>query len=210
MAAAAAGLVWATLLMCVALGAGQLLQPTTIIQRQLLTALFPKGSLPPPVRIYCRQDAALNVAVRGGNVVLANADCSDMSQKWLPVYIDTSLFNGQIELKPFFLMNAQTFQVITIPSWSGNGQKVGLSSPPTNPLEVPTWLQAASKELWTPERPTRDDGFYQLFVTKNTAFTLNGLWGNVHDGTEVGIHFASANSDNAIWKLTTSSTACFP
>ncbi|KAE8806778.1 hypothetical protein D1007_16863 [Hordeum vulgare] len=208
--AAAAGLVWVTLLMCVALGAGQLDRAS--IQEALVAAFFPEGSLPPPVRIYCREDAALNVGIDGNNnVVLVNADCSDLSQKWFPVYIRSSLDNGEIERKPFFLMNAQTSQVITIPTWSrSTGQKVGLSSPPTNLLLVNTWLQEASKQLWTPEKPTRTDGFYKLIVTNDEDASLNGLWGGVKVGTEVGIYYSSANSDNAVWKLTSSITNCYP
>jgi hypothetical protein len=80
---AAAGLAWATLLVCVALGAGQA-QP-----QANLAAWFPSGSLPPPVRIYSRQNDALNVAVRRGNVVFARADCSDDSQArffYIPIH----------------------------------------------------------------------------------------------------------------------------
>ncbi|PVH37010.1 hypothetical protein PAHAL_6G218700 [Panicum hallii] len=186
---AAAGLAWATLLVCVALGAGQA-QP-----QANLAAWFPSGSLPPPVRIYSRQNDALNVAVRRGNVVFARADCSDDSQKWYPLYTSGS-FSGR---QPFSLVNAKTFQVMTIPS--GSGQKVGLSGPTDA-------TRAAREELWTPEKPTRADGFFQLFVTNNPALTLNGLRG-VRSGSEVGIFSASPNSLNAIWKIT-SYPPCLP
>jgi hypothetical protein len=83
--AAASSMVLVVLLMSVALGAAQP-QPQGILA-QLFAAWFPQGSLPPPVRIYCRQDAALNVAVRDGRVVLANANCSDLSQARLLQYI---------------------------------------------------------------------------------------------------------------------------
>lgn len=68
----AAGLAWVTLLMCVALGAAQ--------RGDLLATLFPTGSLPPPVRIYCKMNPGLNMAVRNGRVVLVPDDCSDLSQ----------------------------------------------------------------------------------------------------------------------------------
>ncbi|KAG2579098.1 hypothetical protein PVAP13_6NG236103 [Panicum virgatum] len=214
---AAAGLSWAILLVCVTLVVGQA-QP-----QANLAAWFPSGSLPPPVRIYSRQNDALNVAVRDGNVVFARAACSDDSQyfvgtergcrergrmqangvaalgtgwkKWYPLYTSGS-FSGR---QPFALLNAKTFQVMTIPS--GRGQRVGLSDPTDA-------ARAAREELWTPEKPTRADGFFQLFVTKNPALTLNGFRG-VHSGSAVGVSSASPNSLNAIWKIT-SYPPCLP
>uniref|UniRef100_A0A453SPJ1 Ricin B lectin domain-containing protein n=4 Tax=Aegilops tauschii subsp. strangulata TaxID=200361 RepID=A0A453SPJ1_AEGTS len=217
--AAAAGLVWATLLMCVALGAAQ--TELTSFQRLLLANFFPQGSVPSPVRIYCRQDAALNVAIVGGKVVLANAKCSDWSQKWYVVYTDSTLFNGKFELKPFSLVNAQTLQVITVTIPSGSSQKVELYSPPSSPWELQrlqNWLQNAREELWTPEQPkspepTRTEGFYRLFATKNnekTAFHLNGLGGGVKVGTEVGIYSGASNTENALWQLTSDTALCAP
>ncbi|KAM3192994.1 hypothetical protein ACQJBY_069893 [Aegilops geniculata] len=213
--AVAAGLVWATLLMCVALGAGQL--QDTSIRDTCLAKLFPKGSLPSPVRIYCRKDAALNVAIVGGNVVLANAKCNDLLQKWFVVYTDSSLFNGKLELKPFSLVNAQTFEVITVTIPSvGSSQKVGLYSPPSNPLEwqkLQDWQQKVRDEQWTPKQPTsqstRTEGFYRLFVTKNTGFHLNGL-GGVTLGTDVGIYSGPSDTENAIWELTSDAPLCAP
>ncbi|KAM3192993.1 hypothetical protein ACQJBY_069892 [Aegilops geniculata] len=218
--AAAAGLVWATLLMCVALGAAQ--TELTSFQRLLLANFFPQGSLPSPVRIYCREDAALNVAIVGGKVVLANAKCSDWSQKWFVVYTDSTLFNGKFELKPFSLVNAVTLQVITvtIPP-SGSSQKVELYSPPSSPWDlerIHNWPQKVRDELWTPEQPTsmdptRTERFYKLFVTRNnkkTDFHLNGLDGGVKVGTEVGIYSGSSDTENAIWQLTSDAAPCGP
>ncbi|XP_037469669.1 uncharacterized protein LOC119341924 [Triticum dicoccoides] len=126
---------------------------------------------------------------------------SDLRQKW---FIVTSPHpSAPFELPPpFVLQNAQTFQVIIIPS--GSGQKVRLSSePPINPLDWLSWSRAALEQRWTPEKCTRADHFYQLSVTKSDpALTLNGLLGNVHDGTEVGIYHASPDSGNAIWQMT--------
>lgn len=77
-------------------------------------------------------------------------------------------------------------------------------------LSTPFDTAKAREELWTPEKPTRADGFYQLFVTKDSRFTLNGLLGGVRDGTEVGIYWASPNFENALWKVTSSWPTCFP
>nr|TKW27933.1 hypothetical protein SEVIR_3G290250v2 [Setaria viridis] len=64
--AAATVLVCAALLLCVEQSAGRLASADP------LSTLFPANSLPPPVRIYCKQNTALNVAVRDdGKVVLA-------------------------------------------------------------------------------------------------------------------------------------------
>ncbi|KAM3213290.1 hypothetical protein ACQJBY_065971 [Aegilops geniculata] len=204
--AAAAGLVWATLLMCVALGAGQVELPPTIA-----SLLFPAGSQPEPVRLYCREDAALNVAVRewDNKVVLAIGDCKDPLQKWIPLYKPFSL-NDPAQLKPFSLMNFKTGQVITIPFSSG--EKVGLMpGPPSDPSLAPEWVDAVLQNLWTPDQPRlEDDRFYQLFVTpKDRDLTLNALDG-VHVGMELGIHFASPGSRNAIWQLTSFPPPCGP
>ncbi|RCV31291.1 hypothetical protein SETIT_6G165000v2 [Setaria italica] len=158
LATAAAGLAWAAiLLMCAALVAGQGAD---------VESSFPKGSLPPPVRIYCRQDPALNVAVRGGN-------------KWHMLPTSPSAAAGPGPM-PFSLMNARTGQVITIPSGS---KQVGLSS------RSDAARAGGLQELWMAEKPTRADGFYRLFVNKDKRFTLNGLQrqGRVHDGSLVRI-----------------------
>jgi len=127
-------------------------------------------------------------------LVLVIANCM-FEQKWYPLYTSGS-FSGR---QPFALLNAKTFQVMTIPS--GRGQRVGLSDPTDA-------ARAAREELWTPEKPTRADGFFQLFVTKNPALTLNGFRG-VHSGSAVGVSSASPNSLNAIWEIT-SYPPCLP
>lgn len=71
-------------------------------------------------------------------------------------------------------------------------------------------IGAASTQLWTPKVSTRTDGFYELAVTNKPTLTLNGLWGNVRDGTFVAIYDSSPYQENAIWKVTATTVFCFP
>ena len=185
---AAAGLALAILLMCVALGAAQ-------SRGDQLAALFPKGSVPPPVKIYCKQNPGLNIAVRDGKVVLAPHDCNDPSQKWI---LTQSPASSSRPL-PFSLLNAEAFQVIMIPSRSGD--KLTLSSPTNSGTAI---LQ----QLWRPGKKSTTNEYYQLFVDKRTTLSLNAL-GGARDGAELGVSTAQQNPwNNALWRIEPMPTLC--
>ncbi|KAL6883728.1 hypothetical protein ACP4OV_011142 [Aristida adscensionis] len=188
--AAAAGLVCAALLRLVVLGsAGAAAGGGGVLPDELLpyASFFPDG-LPPPVRIYCRQNIEknyLNVAIRDNKVVLVKANQWDKTQLWIPLP-----FFGAV--KPFSLMNAKTYQVIVIPK---GGSKLQLSERFD--------LVSATKELWLPAAPRSDHpedlGFYQVKVYADQGKALNGLWGNAHEGTEVGFYSANPVTQNTLW-----------
>nr|TKW27932.1 hypothetical protein SEVIR_3G290175v2 [Setaria viridis] len=57
-------------------------------------------------------------------------------------------------------------------------------------------------QLWVPDTPDAD-GFYQIKVSADESKqALNGLGGNVHDGTVVGIYPGNPVSANTLWNLT--------
>ncbi|KAF8779101.1 hypothetical protein HU200_003070 [Digitaria exilis] len=133
--------------------------------------LFPGGSLPPPVKIYSKLRPSLNIA------------------KWYPLQ-GSSLSSTPL---PFSLMNAKAFQVITIPTGRKTKQ-LGLSSTTDSP-------NAAREELWQPEAsPSDKDGYYKLFVFKNTSMSLSVLTAR-GGGFVPGIYRASANANYLLWKI---------
>jgi hypothetical protein len=54
--------------------------------------------------------------------------------------------------------------------------------------------------LWT-EGEELAGGFREVRVLKDITTTLNGLGGNVKDGTHVGVFPTAATYANAIWKI---------
>ncbi|TVU24929.1 hypothetical protein EJB05_27396, partial [Eragrostis curvula] len=203
-AAAAGLLVWAVLLMVVVLGAGSYSPTHERRLQNLFSALFPKGPLPLPVRIYCKQNTTLNAAIRDNTVVLTKANSSDPTQMWFQLYSSSS-FVQPIGLRPFSLVNAATSQVVVIPPFSGEFPSC-LAEPNNNQLQLTENfdLNKAREELWTRGAP-RADGFYQVIVTKDPSMTLNGLLGNVRDGTVIGIYPSTTQAENTLWKLTSAS-----
>lgn len=54
--------------------------------------------------------------------------------------------------------------------------------------------------LWT-EGKDLAQGFCAVRTVRDIKWTLNGIFGNVKDGTEVGIYPSSPEATNAIWKM---------
>jgi hypothetical protein len=56
--------------------------------------------------------------------------------------------------------------------------------------------------LWTQDTPLFCDGFYKIrSCYKDGRLVLDGLRGNVHDGTVVGAYPAHHSADNVLWKM---------
>ncbi|KAL6877195.1 hypothetical protein ACP4OV_012866 [Aristida adscensionis] len=179
-----ADLVWAAILMLIMPAAGE-----SLTMAQMAMTWFPRRSQPGLVRIYCKQNTALNVAIRDNSVVLATANSSDTSQLWYPV-IGPLLPVESPGLKNFSLVNVQTYQTMVIPT--GSGQQVTLTDKFENSKII--------NQLWTPGTQ-RDDGFYEIKVAGDPSMTLNGLYGSVHDGTPVGIFPSTPDAQNTLWSL---------
>lgn len=56
--------------------------------------------------------------------------------------------------------------------------------------------------LWS-EGPNLGDGFHEVRTVRDVKKTLNGLFGFVKEGTEVGIFPSAPSFDNAVWKFVT-------
>jgi hypothetical protein len=55
--------------------------------------------------------------------------------------------------------------------------------------------------LWTLGAADLGGGFCEVRVLRDVTQTLNGLWGNVKDGTVVGVHPSRPAAPNAVWKF---------
>nr|CAB3484826.1 unnamed protein product [Digitaria exilis] len=55
--------------------------------------------------------------------------------------------------------------------------------------------------LWTLGAKDLGGGFREVKVLRDTTQTLNGLWGQVRDGTVVGVHPSRPDAPNAVWKF---------
>ncbi|CAL4923012.1 unnamed protein product [Urochloa decumbens] len=177
----AASLFWALALFAV-LGAGP--SEGGLVEDLLASfRLFYSAQLPDPVRIYVKQNTKLNAAVRGSRVVLANIDCSDESQLWYPMLSD---FKGQ----GFMLVNKYTGQALQ--------SAASMESPMA--LATPNWKDLSQRFS---QGAPRDDGFYQILAFDNPFAALNGLKGNVRDGTVIGMYRSDSVYDNSLWNLTT-------
>lgn len=55
--------------------------------------------------------------------------------------------------------------------------------------------------LWSQGGQLDDDGFTEIRWFKDISNTLNGLEGNVKDGTLVGLFPSSPEASNAIWRI---------
>lgn len=91
----------------------------------------------------------------------------------------------------FWLVNFATKQAIVTPTADGSRE---VKMAPFNPRD--------KAQLWVPDTPDAD-GFYQIKVSADESKqALNGLGGNVHDGTVVGIYPGNPVSANTLWNLT--------
>lgn len=56
--------------------------------------------------------------------------------------------------------------------------------------------------LWTLSAKDLGGGFLEVRVLRDITQTLNALWGNVKEGTVLGIDPSSPGQSNAVWKFT--------
>ncbi|CAN6228496.1 unnamed protein product [Urochloa humidicola] len=146
-----------------------------------------------PLRIFCREDINLNVAVRGTTVVLARADPDDVLQDFSASGIVTD-DEGQ---RAFTLVNKATGQALV------NKNIISPSDKQVH-VQLAPYLSDVRVDLsmlWTLGGKDLGGGFREVRVLRDTTQTLNGLWGNVKDGTVVGVHPSRPDAPNAVWKL---------
>ncbi|KAL6650882.1 hypothetical protein ACP70R_009807 [Stipagrostis hirtigluma subsp. patula] len=65
-----------------------------------------------PMRIFCREDINLNVAIRGTTVVLARANPSDVLQHWVQDFSVSEVLTDDQGQRAFALVNQATGQAV--------------------------------------------------------------------------------------------------
>uniref|UniRef100_A0A0D9XXJ3 Uncharacterized protein n=1 Tax=Leersia perrieri TaxID=77586 RepID=A0A0D9XXJ3_9ORYZ len=143
-----------------------------------------------PMRIYCREDTNLNMAVRGNRVLLVRANLDDESQHWFLECDNVGRLTDEEGWPAFALVNRTTGHALVYwPNTMSYEAEVGLA-PYSGHVAVEVSM------LWSLGRPL-DGGFSEIRILKNVEYTLNGLNGNVQEGTIVGIYWSQTNAANA-------------
>ncbi|KAL6841033.1 hypothetical protein ACP4OV_029002 [Aristida adscensionis] len=153
------------------------------------------------MRIFCKMDSSLSVAIRNGVVVLAPNDPKDPTQHWVKDCYPVRRLTDEQGQKAFVLMNKAKLQALAVkPSPTSQVSLVGYNGDGTVDLTM----------VWT-EGADVDDGFREVKWIRDTSKTLNAL-NAVKDGTLVGFWPSSPHSANAIWKMSphasSSSSSC--
>ncbi|CAN6270855.1 unnamed protein product [Urochloa humidicola] len=138
---------------------------------------------PTPMRIVCKQNTNLNMAVRGDKVILVNADSNDESQHWFQDYNAVGKVTDDTGRMAFALVNRTTGQAMV------NKNNAVTLLPYSGHVAVPISM------LWS-QGEKLQDGFTEVRSLKNINQTLNGLYGNVKHGTVIGLYSSSPD-----WKI---------
>ncbi|XP_044961891.1 ricin B-like lectin R40C1 [Hordeum vulgare subsp. vulgare] len=141
-----------------------------------------------PLRIFCR-NSTLNAAVRGHKVKLVLANPSDKSQHWIRDYSAVGHLTDDNGSRAFALVNITTGQAMVNVAGAGEVRLAPYSS----------HVAVELSKLWTMGEKGRD-GFAEVKVLQDVDYTLNGINGNVKEGTVVGT-YTSEQTDNALWKI---------
>ncbi|KAL6638431.1 hypothetical protein ACP70R_023926 [Stipagrostis hirtigluma subsp. patula] len=146
------------------------------------------------VRIFCKSDTSLSVAIRCGQVVLAPNDPNDPTQHWSRDFNSVGrLFDNERQNKAFVLMNNATQQAMAVKP-SANSQ---VSLVPYNCDSIVDLTM-----VWVEGTVDLGDDFREVKSMKDTSKTLNALNGYVKDGTLVGYWSSEPDAANAVWKMT--------
>ncbi|CAL4899449.1 unnamed protein product [Urochloa decumbens] len=149
------------------------------------------------VRILCKGDKMLNMAIRDNRVVLARADPHDLSQQWLKDYSTTGRVTDDYGQRAFALVNKATGQALVnkdIPRPADGLVPVQLA--PYNGKE-----RVDLSMLWT-KGNYLDGEFCEVRVLRDYSKTLHGLFGYDTEGTVIGIYPSAPSTPNTVWKMT--------
>ncbi|KAL6599901.1 hypothetical protein ACP70R_045552 [Stipagrostis hirtigluma subsp. patula] len=144
------------------------------------------------VRIFCKSDTSLSVAIRGDQVVLAPNDPSDQTQHWYRDFNSVGRLCDVPGPKAFVLINKATEQALVVfPS-------------PTSQVTLVPYDNNCTVDLrmvWAEGAVDLGEGFREVKWMKDTSKTLDAL-GGAKDGTLIGYWASSPDAANAIWKMT--------
>ncbi|XP_062183172.1 ricin B-like lectin R40C1 [Phragmites australis] len=141
-----------------------------------------------PMRIFCKGNTTLNMAVRGDKVILVRADSNDKSQHWFQDHDAVGKLTDDQGRRAFALVNRTTGQAMV------NRNNVVRLAPYSGDVAVELSM------LWSlgVQLP---GGFAEIRTLKDISQTLNGINGYVKEGTVVGMYNSEPHSVNAIWKI---------
>ncbi|XP_040385496.1 ricin B-like lectin R40C1 isoform X4 [Oryza brachyantha] len=149
-----------------------------------------------PMRIYCKGDTGLNMAVRGDKVLLVPADSNDESQ-WIQDYDAVGRVADEQGRRAFALVNVRTKQAAV------------LLDERSNRLEMARYAGGDGgggggvvklSMLWS-LGARLPGGYCEVRLLRDISRTLNGINGHVREGTVVGIYNSEPDSVHAIWKF---------
>ncbi|CAD6266881.1 unnamed protein product [Miscanthus lutarioriparius] len=142
-----------------------------------------------PLRIFCKGDRNLNMAVRGDDVILVPADPNDKSQHWFQDYDAVGKLTDDQGHRAFALVNRTTGQAMV----NRDDDVVRLA--PYSPH-----VGVELSMLWSLGM-NLSGGFAEVRTLKDLSRTINGLNGYVKDGTPIAMYDSEPFSPNAVWKF---------
>uniref|UniRef100_A0A0E0FAB2 Ricin B lectin domain-containing protein n=1 Tax=Oryza meridionalis TaxID=40149 RepID=A0A0E0FAB2_9ORYZ len=143
-----------------------------------------------PIRIYCKGDTTLNMAVRGNELRLVRDDPNDESQHWIQDYSVGRVTDDQGR-RAFALVN----------NLGGTRRVVLISTKNNRQLEMAPYGDCVKLSMLWSLGVQLPGGYSEVRVLSDLSKTLNGINGFVKEGTVVGIYSAEPHSIHAIWKF---------
>ncbi|XP_066338947.1 ricin B-like lectin R40C1 [Miscanthus floridulus] len=144
-----------------------------------------------PMRIISKGNTSLSITADDkGKVFLAPTNCRDAGQLWVQHSSPTVGNNSRFSLVNVNLGTKDPLRAMQISDDGSYPVKLA----PYSPLSVP------SSMLWTQDAQVFGDGFHKIRSCKKSDLVLDGLNGNVHNGTVVGAYPASHDGDHVLWK----------
>ncbi|CAN6227404.1 unnamed protein product [Urochloa humidicola] len=144
---------------------------------------------PIPMRIFCKAKTTMNMAVRGDEVVLVNANSYDGSQHWFQDYGAVGKVTDDTGRRAFVLVNRASGLAMV------NVKNVVRLLPYWGHVAVPVSM------LWS-QGVQLDGGFTEVRTLKDVSLTLNaGITGFVTYGTVIELYHSEPDSRHAVWRI---------
>ncbi|KAJ3676626.1 hypothetical protein LUZ60_004038 [Juncus effusus] len=148
----------------------------------------------PTVRIYCKANENVSLAVRGGTVLLATTNKHDESQHWIKDQKYSTKVKDEEGYPAFSLINKATKQALK--------HSLGQSHPVLVTEYNPEKLDESV--LWTESRDV-GDGYRCIRMVNNIYLNFDGFHGDkqhggVRDGTTLDL-WKWTEGDNQRWKI---------
>ncbi|CAL5093628.1 unnamed protein product [Urochloa decumbens] len=145
------------------------------------------------VWIFCKGDTNLNVTIRDNRIVLVRADPNVEMQQWIKDYgVGRNVLSDDEDQMAFVLVNKATGHVMV--NKDAHVRTVQLGVYGLGPVRV--------SMFWTEEIKDHGDSYRRIRALRDITMTLDGLFGNVMEGTVVGIYRSNEPVGvNGLWKM---------